>query len=183
MSNLLSAITAHPKLRSTITAKTVLLFPQFVRAHRLLSAPFVLPIGWQEGLRKVKGIEGGSEERFGVGGGKGGVDTWARKAGEEPDVNELSFHGWQGEGGGDADGGTHGEDGWYAKPENVHGVWMLCMRHRVKIRRHEGEVMWLLETSAIGLGQASQDQAQKNDRRNKRREEADTILEKTIETV
>ena len=98
ISNLFSAASAHPRLSSTFTAKALNSFPLYVKAHRLISAAIPLPTGWESALDRrdaqatnivEKGRDGDKLDRFGVGGGRGGVHTWARAAGEEPDITEL----------------------------------------------------------------------------------------------
>jgi hypothetical protein len=41
------------------------------------------------------------------------------------------------------------DEGWYARNENVEGIFMTCVRHRVRGRGANGEIMWLLEGSAV----------------------------------
>lgn len=140
ISNLLSALSTHPRLQSTLTSRAVNTFPLFVRAHRLVSAPFDIPADWEEALRRQTWAADGSHtDKYGVGGGRGGVNTWARAAGEEPPISDLSLAGLDEE----------DDNGWYANTENVNGVWSLCLRHRVKARGRRGEVMWLLQGGAV----------------------------------
>ena len=82
---------------------------------------------------------------YGLGGGKGGVDTWGDKAGQEPDIGDLRKV---------KDDDEDGEQ-WYATPDNVVGVWQLCMRHRIKGRGEMEEVIWVLKRSAVDLGSES----------------------------
>ena len=168
LSNLLSALSAHPRLQATLTSRAVSAFPLFVRAHRLISAPFDIPAGWDEALRRrVYTVDGTHTDRFGVGGGKGGVDTWARAAGEEPPVSDLSLAGLE-----------EGYDyGWYANEENVNGVWSLCMRHRVKARRRRGEVMWLLQGGAADEVDTEVDVKRKGDA------EVDQIMDDILQAI
>ncbi|ORY28165.1 hypothetical protein BCR39DRAFT_535841 [Naematelia encephala] len=148
ISNVLSALSNHPRLHTTLTGRAVRLFPYFVRAHRLLSSAFSLPPSWEtalaiqqslvDGQLPPKGFEDG---KYGVGGGKGGVDTWARSAGEEPSLSDLAAdvgesETWQGDG------------GLYAMPGNVEGVWETALRHRVRWRPERAEVMWRLKGGA-----------------------------------
>jgi len=180
ISNLFSATSSHPRLTSTLTSKAHNAFPLFVKAHRLISASVPLPQYWEEALDrrdliqsteekentssvtgKIGKVGDAERERFGVGGGRGGVHTWARAAGEEPDVSELRLRAAYNDtaiAGGkvdcasqnDNDGadGEQGGEGWYATSDNVNGVWNLCIRHRVRARKKRGEIMWLMQGGA-----------------------------------
>jgi hypothetical protein len=130
ISNLLSAVSLHPLLHSTITGRVLRSFPEVARAHRLLSGPYNLPSSDRCSPLAQPPAREDSDKRFGLSGGKGGIETWAELAGEEPSLAE-------------------GEEGWYARPENIEGVFNLCLRHRVRARGDKGEVMWLLSGSAV----------------------------------
>ncbi|RXK39472.1 hypothetical protein M231_03305 [Tremella mesenterica] len=171
ISNLVSSLHSHPRLSSTLTSRSVLLLPDLVRAHRLLSRRFDLPPNWQSALSSTR-IEG---DELGVGGGKGGVLTWAKVAGEEPSLSQLYsmtakvnslgqplsdskasedipevmsqqmgvLRGLPGEEWEE----WEGED-WYASPLDVSGVFEGCVRHRLEWRDEGEEIMWLLRGGA-----------------------------------
>ena len=107
--------------------------------------------------------------RLGLGGGRGGVDTWGRMAGEEPDVRWLR-----------GEGESSGED-WFAELGDVKGAWGLAVRHRVKWREERGESMWLLKGGA-GEMAAGVNKEEKRDSKAKRRE-VDAILDQILKTV
>ena len=147
------------------------------------------------------------------------MDSWARSAGEEPDVGDLRVKPLfndpnvaggavlAGSGssalGGDHDGqidsgrdrfqgqgqeaDEQGDDeaqgeGWYATPDNVHGVWNLCIRHRVRARKKRGEIMWLLQGGAGDEVDAKL--AEKGEKVDLALEkEADAIMEGILRTV
>ncbi|ORX40769.1 hypothetical protein BD324DRAFT_612059 [Kockovaella imperatae] len=142
ISNLLCAVSAHPRLRSTITGRMLRYFSDFVRAHRLLASPFDLPANWRAKLHRQPGQEEAAtrpaSRGFGLGGGENGVDTWAEKAGQEPHIRDLRRV---------KEDETDGEP-WYATTANVGGVWQLCLRHRVKARGEIDEIMWVVKRSA-----------------------------------
>ncbi|ODO03441.1 hypothetical protein L198_02288 [Cryptococcus wingfieldii CBS 7118] len=139
ISNLLSAITTHPSLHSAITSRAVRAFPIYVRAHRLLVGDFTLPHLFEVKLHQQDSEGVGSQNKKGLGGGTGGVDSWNIIAGEEPDVNGLR-----------QEGNEEDFDGWHVMPANVQGVWNVLMAHRVKKRREREEVMWLVKGPAHG---------------------------------
>lgn len=168
MSNLASAVNSHPRLASTLTGRFAHLFPQFVRAHRLLSRPFSLPRGWRAVLEDPGRCE--EHDRFSLGGGRGGVYTWGREAGEEPSVMELAVmakrhasaadgaEDCNGPGGFDENGSGSGSGGgepddepledWYSLPRDVAGVFDGCFAHRVEWRDDGEEIMWLMKGGA-----------------------------------
>lgn len=167
ISNLFSATSSHPRLLPTLTGKAIRAFPLFVKAHRLLSAPFPLPPDWELALAVRDSRSGGEMgDKYGVGGGKGGVDTWARLAGEEPPPSVLTLQPVE----------EVGEDGWFATDENVRGVWNLCIRHRVRLRRPRGDIMWLMRHSA-GEPLPVQDETKTRDH------DVDTILDDILQRV
>ncbi|KAL7418266.1 hypothetical protein Q5752_006722 [Cryptotrichosporon argae] len=141
MTNLLSSLILHPRLSATITARASKSLGALVRAHRLLQGDFELPARWVTELRRwARSAEIPLHHAGGkYAGGRGGVDTWARRAGEKPDVADL-----RGEGAGEDEGG----DDWYALPRNVAGVWVSAFRHRVKFRQRGDESLWVLVGSA-----------------------------------
>lgn len=174
--------------------------PDFVRAHRLLSAPFDLPSDWETALDRAQGLGGldylqdrdgqsvgtGPEDKFGVGGGIGGVNTWATKAGEEPSINELVAKMLYPE----VDIATLGKDKqthveeWYCGLSNVEGVWMTLMRHRVRGRKERGGIMWLLDDSATGVKDDNGPKKLDNQKETqKRRIAAEHILGEILRTV
>lgn len=176
ISNLLSALSAHPSILPTLTGRAVRLFPLFVKTHRLLSSPFSLPPEWEEAVLRetttttppANDIVYGKDivkdlER---------ANTWARQAGEEPTLSSLT---------GDLEDGY---EGWYATPENVNGVWHLCMRHRVKLRRETGGgIMWMLQTSAADALDGWEREKQKGGDGAPRGYELDRILDKILQTI
>jgi hypothetical protein len=129
-------------------------------------------------MRRIA-VEEGSGGRLGLGGGKGGVDTWAQLAGEEPSVLDLRK---------DDDAGG---DDWYAVPENMEGVFMLALRHRVSWRGERGEVMWLLKGDSAGLfkedkgteGRGANDVKPGRGRASRRRRGVDMIMEEILQVV
>lgn len=139
-----------------------------MKAHRLLSAPYNLPPEWQENLARLARPEVEEEERFGLGGGKGGVDGWARKAGEEPNLLEL---------------GTGGET-WFVGPDNVRGIWISAIRHRVKWRELSENVMWVMKSNAVGLlDDKGVSEKRKERREGRRRRQVDQILEDMLDML
>lgn len=142
--------------------------PILVKAYRLLTTPFKLPPDWQENLARLARPEVEDEERFGLGGGKGGVDGWARKAGEEPNLLEL---------------GAGGET-WFVGPDDVRGVWMPAIRHRVKWRELSENVMWVMNSNAEGLLQDKGVSEKRREKRaGRRRRQVDEILEDMLEML
>jgi len=137
------------------------------------------------------GSELGVGGRFGVGGGRGGVDSWARKAGEEPGLSELVASCPEGDEE-EEDVGVGVAEEWYATPENVEGVWNAATRHRTKWKELEGGVMWVLEASAGdlakrnegdvgfvlrgGQGKRGKEREKKRRRGKRRRKEVERIL-------
>lgn len=166
LNNLISATSVHPDLQSTLTGRFFNTLPVLVKAHRLLSAPFTLPTDWRANLARLAQPDLGDTQRFGLGGGQGGVNGWARRAGEEPDLAEL---------------GDDGEE-WHAGPENIRGVWTTAIRHRVKWRDVGEGVMWAITTSAADLSDQQRQAAVaelhvQRRRERKRREAVDAILD------
>lgn len=133
-----------------------------------MSSPFTLPPDWQENLARLARPELEEENRFGLGGGKGGVDGWARKAGEEPNLSEL---------------GKGGQE-WFVSPENVRGIWISAIRHRVKWRDLSESVMWVMKSNAANLledkGLSEKQWAKKEA---KRRRQVDGILDDMLEMI
>jgi hypothetical protein len=172
ISNLLSAITAHPRLSSSLTGRGVNLFTRLVQAHRLLSAPFYLPTGWEEGLEMRRRIQNGDDIDLydnagrGLSGGKGGVGMWDVFSGAEPSVRDLSAERVE-------------EEDPYADPANVRGVFWTALRHRVKYREERDEVMWLLKRSAGDM--LADDTSHVQDRRKGR--QVDEILTRILDSV
>jgi len=136
----------------------------------------------------VRDVQAGGEgERFGMGGGRGGVDTWGLKAGEAPDVRGLRGklrRGGSDTGEGDAEGREDGED-WYAGLRDVEGAWGVGVRHRVRWRKEGGEVMWLLDGSAADLGRKGYEgERMAKGRKGKRGgRDVDGLLEEILRTV
>ncbi|WVR07841.1 hypothetical protein IAU60_004884 [Kwoniella sp. DSM 27419] len=159
MSNLLSAVSCHPSLRACVTQRAVRAFPEYVKAHRLLSGPFDIPAGFSAKVLRQQHDEQAQMTRSmtgkGLGGGVGGVDSWARQAGEEPSLLE-----------GEA------VDDPYCTPGNVEGVWKVLIAHRCRRRRPREEVMWLMKGGAgDGLG------------RTRQASEVDSILDEVLQAV
>lgn len=168
LNNLISATSTHPNLHSILTSRFFNTLPILVKAHRLLSSPFTLPPEWQENLARLARPELEEEDRFGLGGGKGGVDGWARKAGEEPNLSEL---------------GKGGQE-WFVGPENVRGIWISAIRHRVKWRELSESVMWIMKSNAAGLLEDKEmSEKQRNRKAAKRRRKVDEILDDMLELV
>lgn len=166
ISNLLSALSAHASLLPTLTGRAVRLFPLFVKAHRLLSGPFILPPDWKDALHRHTSLP--DSGKSGGQGRKEEVDSWARLAGEEPTLANLTGI------------PEDAEDGWYASSENVNGVWSLCMRHRVRLRgKKSGGIMWMLQTSAGAAGELGSVQ----DDKGREVGQVDRILEKIIQSL
>lgn len=164
LSNLASAINSHPRLASTLTARFAHLLPQFARAHRLLSRPFSLPRGWRTVLDDPG--ECAERDRFSLGGGRGGVYTWGREAGEQPSLLELAAMAKRHASGQHHDDSTKADGGgategvelkeepledWYALPRDVAGVFEGCVAHRVEWRDDGQDIMWLLKGGAERL--------------------------------
>lgn len=165
LNNLISATSTHPDLHSALTGRFFTTLPVLVQASRLLTGGFTLPPDWQDNLALLSRPGQGEAQRFGLGGGTGGVNGWARKAGEEPNLAEL------GEGG----------DQWFVESRDVKAIWRTVVRHRVKWRDLSESVMWNLKTDAAGLVQeaeVSKSKARKRERR--RREAVDKILDDMI---
>ncbi|WRT70408.1 uncharacterized protein IL334_007406 [Kwoniella shivajii] len=159
ISNLLSAISSHPSLKSVITGKATRSFPEYIKAHRLLSGSFEIPSSFQV----VSSIS--DEDRLkdtkGLGGGVGGVDTWASLAGEQPSLSTLSS--------------DHDIEDPFATPNNVEGIWRVFMKHRCRKRHETEEVMWLIK------GSATENKMPK--RKNGKGRGVDKILDEIIRTV
>lgn len=155
-----------------MTARFFTTLPLLVKAHRLLSSPYDLPYDWRENLARSLLPGGGKAQRFGLGGGQGGVNDWPRKAGEEPNVGDLGA----------------GAVEWYVGPENVRGVWPGAVSHRVKWRSSGESVMWTMKSSAAGLLQGMRDEegddeVKRRKVRAKRRKEVKIIVDEMLEMV
>ena len=96
------------------------------------------------------------------------MDGWARKAGEEPNLSEL---------------GKGGQE-WFVSPENVRGIWISAIRHRVKWRDLSESVMWVMKSNAANLledkGLSEKQWAKKEA---KRRRQVDGILDDMLEMI
>ncbi|WVW85956.1 hypothetical protein I302_107994 [Kwoniella bestiolae CBS 10118] len=136
LSNLLSAVSSHPGLRTNMTGKATRGIREYIKAHRLLSGSFEIPYSF---LHPYSSDETDLSARGkGLGGGIGGVDTWAELAGEEPSLSKYSSE-------------TEGMvDEPYCTPGNVEGVWKVFVGHRCRCREEREEVMWLIKGSAVG---------------------------------
>ena len=193
ISNLLSGITAHPRLHSSITGRAATLFPRLVQAHRLLSGPFYLPMGWQEGLERRRRIQagedvdaytfyngkdgrGGGDGGKGLSGGKGGVGMWDVFSGSEPSVLDLGRAVT-----GEVEEEEEEEDEPYTTPVNVEGVFWTGLRHRIRYREEMDEVMWFLKGTASDM-LAGKGEASAKDGRRKGRE-VDRVLGKILQSV
>lgn len=156
-----------------MTARFFTTLPLLVKAHRLLSSPYTLPPDWRDNLIRSALPGGGKTQRFGVGGGQGGVNDWPRKAGEEPNVADLGI----------------GAVEWYVGPDNVRGVWPGAVGHRVKWRASGESVMWTLKSSAAGLLKGMReeekdgDEVKRGKRRARRREDVKRIVYEMLEMV
>ncbi|WWC64391.1 uncharacterized protein I303_107001 [Kwoniella dejecticola CBS 10117] len=202
ISNLLSAVSSHPSLRTSLTGKAVRAFPELIRAHRLLSGDFKVPQAFLNPAGSGHEVEK-EKEKKGLGGGIGGVDTWNQLAGEQPTLGSFAKNataaaaaaeeagaGGRGEGGrGDEEGDI--EDP-YCAPSNVQGVWKVFAAHRCKLRTEREEVMYLIKGSAGsafasegGSGRGVRGDKLENADRNVRekRRGVDTILEEITRTV
>jgi hypothetical protein len=152
-----------------MTARFMTTLPILVKAHRLLSSPYKLPPDWYENLLRISQPGQGRSQRFGLGGGQGGVDDWPRKAGEEPNIGDLGI----------------GAENWFVVPANVRGIWGNAVRHRVKWRAAGESIMWTMRNSAAGLlkdlGDDDEDKTGK--RRVKRRKQVNEIVSEMVEMV
>jgi hypothetical protein len=156
-----------------MTARFFTTLPLLIKAHRLLSSQYHLPLDWRENLMRSSLPGGGKVQRFGLGGGQGGVNDWPRKAGEEPNIDDLGV----------------GAVEWYVGPENVRGVWPGAVRHRVKWRASGDSVMWTLKISAASLLQKMREEEKEDDelkkrkRGAKRRKDVNRIVDEMLEMV
>ncbi|WVR00305.1 hypothetical protein IAU59_007448 [Kwoniella sp. CBS 9459] len=196
ISNLLSAISSHAGLRTTFTQRAVRAFPEFVKAHRLLSGSFDLPPNYLSILSRDghdgtffarNQTSGGGGGKKGLGGGIGGVDSWAAQAGEEPSLARLSrealaFARANGDIDSETDEGGEEVDDPFCTPSNVQGVWKVLVTHRVRRRKERDEVMWLVKGSAA---QAAAMGANTDKERERQREalEVDQIVDEILRTV
>jgi hypothetical protein len=168
LNNLISATSTHPNLHSAMTAHFFTTLPVLVKAHRLLSGPYDLPERWRVNLAKVSLPSRGKSQRSGLHGGKGGVDNWPKKAGEEPNMADLG----------------EGAQGWYVGPGNVQGVWASAVRHRVKWRPGSESIMWAIKSSAADLGEKGVLAESKARRKAaKRRADVDRIVDEMLEIM
>ena len=156
-----------------MTARFFTTLPILVKAHRLLSSPYRLPPGWRENLHRSLLPGKGKAQRFGLGGGQGGVNDWPRRAGEEPNIDDLGA----------------GAEEWYVGPDNVRGVWPGAVRHRVKWRASEQSIMWAMKSSAAGLMKGMRDaekdgnEVKRAKLRAKRRNDISRIVDEMLEMV
>jgi hypothetical protein len=156
-----------------MTARFFTTLPLLVKAHRLLSSPYTLPPDWRENLARSALPGGGKTQRFGLSGGQGGVDDWPRKAGEEPNVQDLG----------------EGAVEWYVGPANVRGVWPGAVGHRLKWRGSGESIMWIMKSSTVGLLKGMQeeerngDETKRNKRGAKRRKDVKRIVDEMLEMV
>ncbi|WWD19466.1 hypothetical protein CI109_103926 [Kwoniella shandongensis] len=182
ISNLLSAVSSHPSLKSTMTQRAVRAFPEYVKAHRLLSGGFDLPesfidkalsppshLSWRHDAELQRtGTISNRQPAL-----SGDIEAWAGLAGEEPDISQLATEG-------DEEKGPL--EGWYATPANVQGVWGVCMGHRAKKREERKEVMWLMKGGAGG-GVDKQQQVKGGNLKMKAGRGADRILDEILRIV
>ncbi|KAK4686816.1 hypothetical protein P7C73_g3310, partial [Tremellales sp. Uapishka_1] len=145
MSNLASALSSHPQLKTTLTARFMLTFPLLVKLHRVLAGDFVAP----------PTIADENDNPHSLGGGQGGVDSWARLAGEEQ-ILEMD---------------------WYGTPRNVEGIWGM-IRHRIRWREEREEIFWSMKGSAVGMKSKSKGEKKDRDRR-----KVDDILDTILHSV
>lgn len=197
ISNLVSSLSTHPRLHSAITGRAVLGFPEYIKAHRLISAQFTLPEGWEAAAQTRDEVEGAA--RASLGGiiprlrkqDEGWVDTWGILAGEGPDPSELAS-------GKILEGDS---DSWNLDCQmgNIEAVFALALRHRISWRKQRDEVMWLLKGSAVQSclsqvkgaptlgasgGVAGIEEKKKEKRRERRRRrDVDVILEEVMSIV
>ncbi|WWC94669.1 hypothetical protein V866_001517 [Kwoniella sp. B9012] len=166
ISNLLSAFSSHPGLRTTMTGKSSRAFGDYVKAHRLLSGSFAVPYAFFETSSTQNGNEEESLKGKGLGGGIGGVDTWAEMAGEEPSLSKFVSE-------------TEGAvDDVYCTPANVEGVWKAFVGHRCRSREEREEVMYLIKGSAV-----DGDEDETKVKRGGKRRGVDSILDEILRTV
>ncbi|WVQ67195.1 uncharacterized protein L199_005390 [Kwoniella botswanensis] len=166
MSNLLSAVSSHPGLRTAMTGRSTRCFGEYVKAHRLLSGSFTVPYAFFESSSTQNGYEEKSLKGTGLGGGIGGVDTWAEMAGEEPSLSKFVSE-------------TEGVvDDVYCTPANVEGVWKVFVGHRCRSREEREEVMYLIKGSAVD-GNADETKKKKGGKRRG----VDRILDEILRTV
>lgn len=101
------------------------------------------------------------------------MNDWPRKAGEEPNVQDLG------------DGAVE----WYVGPANVRGVWLGAVGHRLRWRDSGQSVMWVMKTSAAGLlkgmreDEKEGDETKRNKRGAKMRIDVKRIVEEMLEMV
>lgn len=173
ISNLVAALSLHPSLASTITVRAEEALTRLVRAQRLLASPFDLPPDWEENVhtwqREVGNPNAARRQAAGgLSGGPGGVDTWARRAGEVPRTEAVV---------------GPGGDEWYCLPENVAGAWALAVRHRVRVREPgQGALYQLNGTAQERAAKASKHEGTVRETARHRRE-VDHALEELLLTV
>lgn len=182
INNVVAALSLHPTLEANISARAAACFTTLVKGQRLLATPFDLPPGWLEHLRAwrtakwreteydagvgsslpASTLNARSGDEGGYGGGPGGVETWAQRAGEVPTPEAML-----GEGATD----------WFCLPENVAGAWELAVRHRVRARRPGGAMLFALNGSAQErVGYARKQGANSREAARRRRAEMDDAL-------
>lgn len=160
INNVLAALSLHPTLEANISARAAACLTMLVKGQRLLATPFTLPDGWLDHLRAWRSAKwaeaeydagvgsalpaselnsrkgssnAGEGEAAGYGGGPGGVETWAQRAGEVPTPEAML---------------GPGATDWFCMPENVAGAWELAVRHRVRTRPPGGSTLFALNGSA-----------------------------------
>ncbi|KAK6909618.1 hypothetical protein L486_00734 [Kwoniella mangroviensis CBS 10435] len=164
MSNLLSAVSSHPGLRTAMTGRSTRRFGEYIQAHRLLSGSFTVPYTFLENSSTQHRDGEDSMKGKGLGGGIGGVDTWAEMAGEEPSLTKFASE-------------TEGDvEDVYCTPANVEGVWKVFVGHRCRRREEREEVMWLIKGSAVDGDETSM-------RKSGNRRGSDKILDEILRTV
>ena len=181
IATLLSGVSAHPRLETTVSGKVMRAFPDYVRAHRLLAQPFTLPKEWKTQLAQFRqkrevaemfeqGVRLPHPSMSNCAIEYGNVDIWAEKAGEARDYRDLRDR---------KDDETDGQE-WYARIEDVRGVWSPCLRHRVTGRGAMDELIWILTGASEPIGK---DDGSKSRKIRQRRADPDRILEQVIAGV
>ncbi|KAL1409999.1 hypothetical protein Q8F55_003999 [Vanrija albida] len=176
ISNLVAALSLHPALASSISARAEEALNRLIRAQRLLASPFDLPPNWEDNLHTWQHEVGNPNAAArrqvkatgGLSGGPGGVDTWARRAGEVPRTAAVVGPGC---------------DEWYCLPENVAGAWALAVRHRVRVREPgQGALYQLNGTARERAAKVSKHEGSVKEAAGRRRE-VDQALEELLLTV
>ncbi|WWC71831.1 uncharacterized protein I206_105790 [Kwoniella pini CBS 10737] len=168
ISNLFSAVSSHPSLRTTFTGKAFRVLPEYIKAHRILSGDIQIPKSF------FNSPEEAIEDKKGLGGGIGGVDTWNQLAGEQPTLIEFIN---------DEDEDELGIEDPYCTPLNVIGIWKVFVTHRCRLREEREEVMYLIKGSASSAYAEDELTQNKNNNVNRKMKGLDRILDEIIRTV